>query len=181
MGCDGVWDVSWDAVFGQGWFWAAAGLYWIRAALVVFGAPRRLVSAALSEPGAADFARNVVRYRLGAGSPVPIGLIPLRWPAVGALSAYLAIDAVFGNMLSLALLTGVAPIMAATLALEPRLLSALQQPAASMASSAASGASDAPPTFPEALDQIWKARFAATLVAAFGTAIAAAATAPPSS
>lgn len=155
--------MSWEASFGQSWFWVTAAILWWRSGASVFGAPRRLIAEALKQPGAADYARQLVRYRLGPGHPVPRGLLPLRWPALGALTAYCALGAVYGDMLALAVLTGLMPIALSGVLLEDRMIAAVE-------GRSAGGAGGAPEqSFAEALDQIWKLRFAVVLIAAAAT------------
>lgn len=152
--------MSWEASFGQSWFWVTAAILWWRSGASVFGAPRRLIAEALKHPGAADYARQLVRYRLGPGHPVPRGLLPLRWPALGALTAYCALGAVYGDMLALAVLTGLTPIALSGVWLEERMIAAVE-------GRSAAGAEEQ--SFAEALDQIWKLRFAVVLAAAAAT------------
>lgn len=179
----GWFDLSWAAVFGAPWFWAAATLVWARAALSLLGAPLRLirqarrgaeaVSAGVEPPESglapAAFALDLLRWRLGAGRGAP-GLAPLRWPALGGAAAWAVSGAAFGDLLALALLTALGPIAAASLALEPPVLQAVDAargagtPAARLAA------------FADRLEQLWRLKLAACLAAAALTLAAAAAT-----
>lgn len=170
--------MSWDAVFGEAWFWAAAALIWARAAFSLYGAPRRLIGEA--RRGTAEgrteglapaaFALDLVRWRLGPGNPCPTGILPLRWPLLGGAVAWLLASAVFGDLFSLALLLALGPPLAVGLALEPRLLAATE--------AARADGPEAPrlAAFADTLEQAWRLRLASVAIAVLLTAAAAAAT-----
>lgn len=172
--------MDWENVFGEAWFWAAMAIFWVRAALSLYGAPRRLIGEARRGTtderrdgvGAAAFAYDLVRWRLGPGQPFNPGLLPLRWPMLGAAAAWLAGSAAFGDLVSLGLLTALFPLAAVTLALEPRLQRAVD--AVRQAETERRG--DRLADFADALDQCWRLRMAVvmaaiglTLVASFAT------------
>lgn len=170
--------MSWSGVFGEAWFWVAAALIWARAALTLCGAPLKLIGEA--RRGTAEgrteglapaaFALDLVRWRLGPGHPCPRGILPLRWPLLGGAGAWLLASAVFGDLLSLALLLALGPPLAAGLALEPRLMEATD---------AARGAGPEAPRlagFADALEQAWRLRMASVAIAVLLTASAAALT-----
>ncbi|MBX2855073.1 MAG: hypothetical protein KTR21_08800 [Rhodobacteraceae bacterium] len=161
-----AWD--WADVFGEIWFWALAGILWARAAFSAYGAPRQVIAAAMVEPGAADFARDLVRYRLGPGSSTPRGLTALRLPALGALIGYGVLASVQGDALCLALLASLTPIAIVTLSFEGRVAAAAQA-AVDEAGRAA---------FADVLEQIWRVRLAAVVGSILLTLIAAAVTRP---
>ena len=161
-----VWD--WADVFGEFWFWALAMILWSRAAFSAYGAPRRVIAAAMTEAGAAGFARDLVRYRLGPGAPTPRAFTALRLPALGAIIGYGVLASLQGDALCLALLCSLAPVAAVTLGFEPRVATAAQ------------AAVDEPgrTAFADVLEQIWRVRVAAVIGSIFLTAIAAALTRP---
>ncbi|MEL6317889.1 MAG: hypothetical protein AAFR16_09680 [Pseudomonadota bacterium] len=159
---------DWAEVYGEFWFWAAAGLFWIGAASELAGAPRNLIAEALREeeraegPGAAAFALGLVRHRLARGRMRMAG--PLALPVAGVGAAYLAAEAALGGVWALAALTAIGPVVGARLAIEPQLRAAAAERDADRAATA--------------FDQLWRAQFAGVVVALFATAVAAAATAP---
>lgn len=183
--------MSWEAVFGESWFWIAAGLIWARAALSFYGAPRKLINEArrgtmegrIDGVAPAAFAYDLVRWRLGPGNPLPRGLLPLRWPLLGGAAAWCVANAVFGDAASLAALTALGPVAAATLALEPRLQAAVDAARAAAAAAAPSpagegasvvdAASGGMPQFADTLEQLWRVRMASVALAVLATAVAA--------
>lgn len=179
----------WSDVFGEFWFWALAVAFWARSALSAYGAPRRVIAAALTDRGAADFARDLVGYRFGRGSVVPMGLRPLKIPALGALAAYFFASGVMGDATSLALVAVLGPVTAADLALENRVLSALRAPRPPLEETREKGlgetdvgggatAGEKTDPFADVLEQVWRVRLAATAVSVLATLAAAAAGAP---
>lgn len=109
----------------QVWFWIAAGLIWFASFFSVYGAPRRLAKAAVSEPAAARLASDLVRYRLGRGRLLPLGLAPFRWPALGGGAGYALVAATQGVHAPIVILAIIGPALAFELALEPRILRAV--------------------------------------------------------
>ena len=159
---------EWADVFGEIWFWALIGVVWMRAAFSAYGVPRRVIVAAMNEPGAAGFARDLVRYRLGPGSPTPRGLTALRLPGLGAVIGYGVLASIQGDALCLALVAGLAPVAIVTLGFERRVAAAAQ------------AAVDDPgrAAFADVLEQIWRVRLAAVVGSILLTCIAAAVTRP---
>lgn len=149
----------------QFWFWAAAVTIWLRGVAGAYGAPRRLIRAAAREPAAAALALDLTRYRLGPGRALPIGLAPFRWPFLGAAIAYAIAQMVLGASGALILCTMIAPIVAADLLLETRIIE--------RTTAARDTAPDhlARAAFVEGLSEALRFRTAATLIAIVATLV----------
>lgn len=157
----------WDELFGEFWFWAAAALLWTQAISGAFGAPRKLITQALTEPGAALMARDLVRWRLLLGRRFPLSLSALRWPLLGAAAAYAIAGAFQGAYTVAALAAAFGPLLAANTALEPRVAQAIE----------ASREGD-PLAFADVLEQAWRIRVAAVALGVVLSAGLARLTAP---
>ncbi|MEM9726315.1 MAG: hypothetical protein AAF909_12770 [Pseudomonadota bacterium] len=190
--------MAWGEVFGELWFWGAAAILWLRAALSLYGAPRRLIAEARGGLmdgrrdglGPAAFAFDLVRWRLGPGQATPQGLVPLRLPLLGGAAAYCLGSAAIGDMFALAVFCALGPIAAVTLGLEPRVQAAVDKVRAARAQSGspatdAEGADASPKDeaellgdFMDTLEQAWRLRMASTAAAVLLTLVAATATRP---
>lgn len=170
--------MAWADVHGEFWFWVAAAVLWLHAALSMYGAPRRVIAEARRDDGAAAFAADLVRYRLGRGRRLPTGLLPLRWPFLGGFAAYaVAALAASGDLSVIGVFTALAPPAAASLALEPKIGAALDRmrAAETEAEAAAAGsgggedAAAARAAFADALEQCWRVRLASVAIAVLAT------------
>ena len=161
-----------NAQFLDLWFWAFAAAVWGRAFFSVFGVPNRLAKASDS-PEAAALAYDMMRYRLGRGRLVPLGLAPFRWPMLGGAVGYALVKAAMGDFGPLILAAMLGPIFAADVGLEPRALAAIEARRSSPDAQGRDAAEQAS-NFTSALEDLKRARRAATLAAAALTLIAVA-------
>ncbi|MCI4663635.1 MAG: hypothetical protein MRY74_02835 [Neomegalonema sp.] len=155
--CDAA---SWIA---EPWFWVAASLFWGRALTSVYGAPRKLVKAAAQEPEAARLGYDMIRYRLGRGRLLPVGLSPFRWPILGAALGYAIVKAALGEGEALVIAAMLGPIFALDVLMEDRAYAAVSD---LREAGGPEATEDALKTFIETIAELARARVASVVVSA---------------
>lgn len=166
-----------EAVFGEVWFWALALAWWLRSALGVLGAPRRLIVDAQSDPASAETLRRLAAWRLGPRGPVPMSIRPHRIILLLLAAAWTASGAVFGDIAPIAFGAAVLPIAATAYLTETRLTTALAAATPTEPENAGDPERAARLTrFADAVEQVWRLRLAAVAVSVLATLAAAAAT-----